>query len=263
MIRVHKNIRNILFFLILFQAFPALSQGNGVNQRDEEGRRQGPWQGIFANGMLRYQGQFVNDIPQGTFRYFYPEGGLRAELHHDTSKDVVPAVYFHKNNQPMATGQFKNNQRTGLWRFFSESGIKLAETEYTEGQLEGKSITFFPSGEVAEIVEYSAGVKQGAWQQFYEDGKVRLLASYENNELNGPFKLFYEDGKEQLLANYSNNLPHDSWKFFTKEGELEKEVIYQHGIIVKEMIYIEREEEITIPLVPDSEASEDIFTSPF
>lgn len=259
----HIHYQYLFFFLILLQVFTGFSQETLVNQRDEQGRRQGHWRGTFTNGVLRYQGQFVNDQPEGTFRYYYPDGALRAELHHDTARELVPAVYFHKNNQPMATGQFKNNQRTGLWRFFSEAGVKLAENEYAEGQLEGKSITFFPSGEVAETVEYKSGLKDGSWQQFFEDGKVRLLASYENNELSGAFQLFYEDGKDHLVAFYASNLPHESWKFYTKEGELEKEVFYQHGVIVNEIIYIEREEEITIPLIPDGEASEDIFTSPF
>lgn len=245
--------------LILFMAQSMFAQHN---QRDEEGRRQGPWRGDYPTGVMRYQGQFIDDKPTGTFRYYYTDGALRAELHHNPGRDTVPAIYFHRNRQRMAAGQFSNNKRVGLWRFFSDMGVKLAENQYHDGLMEGQAITFFPKGTIAETVEYRAGQKHGAWIQYFEDGSKRLIANYENDQLSGQFQLFFENGKPLLLATYLENLPHDTWKFFTSVGELEKEVMYQRGALINEIIYIEREEEITIPLQPANPV-EDVFSSPF
>jgi antitoxin component YwqK of YwqJK toxin-antitoxin module len=249
----------LLLLILLFVGFAVSGQ---TNQRDEQGRRQGPWQGLYPNGVMRYQGQFVDDMPTGTFRYYYTDGALRAELHHQPGKETVAAIYFHRNRQRMAVGQFSNNQRVGLWRFFSDMGVKLAENHYQNGLLQGQAITFFPQGTIAETVEYRSGQKHGDWVQYFEDGSKRLIASYENDQLSGLFQLFYENGKPLLQAFYLENLPHETWKFFTNQGELEKEVTYQRGALINEIIYIEREEEVIIPMQPVDPA-EDVFSSPF
>lgn len=252
-------LRITVVLVLLLMALPTIAQNN---QRDELGRRQGPWQGNYPSGVLRYQGQFVDDKPTGTFMYYHNDGALRAELHHHPGRDTVPAIYFHRNRQRMASGQFSNNQRVGLWRFFSDMGVKLAENQYENGVLHGQAVTFFSQGSKAETVEYKEGKKQGAWYQYFEDGSHRLIAAYENDLLSGPFKLFYENGKPLLEAFYKDNLPHDTWKFYANNGELEKEVLYQRGALVRETIYIEREEEISIPLQP-AHPTEDVFSSPF
>jgi len=252
--------RLIVFSAIVLLAFPLAGQ---INKRDEQGRRQGPWQGTFPSGRIRYQGQFENDNPTGTFKYFYNDGALRAELTHTLGKDTVPAVYFHRNRQKLAQGQFVTNQREGLWVFFSERGERLSETWYKNGLQHGKTTTYFPNGPIAETVDYVDGEKHGQWIQYFEDGTFRLNALYEKNNLNGQFKLFHENGKPLLTAYYNNNLPHQHWTFYTAEGEVEREIFYQNGLIVEEKIHIEREIEITIPLKPSAGRTEDIFSSPY
>lgn len=252
--------RLIVFSAIILLAFPVDGQ---MNNRDEQGRRQGPWQGTFPSGRIRYQGQFINDNPTGTFKYFYNDGALRAELTHIPGKDTVPAVYFHKNRQKLAQGQFVNSQRESLWVFFSERGEKLSESWYKNGLQHGKTTTFFPNGSITETVEYIDGEKHGQWFQYFENGNFRLKAIFEKNSLNGPFKLFHENGKPLLTANYINNLPHEHWVFFTAEGEVEREVFYQNGLIIEEKILIEREIEVTIPLKPSAGQNEDVFSSPY
>jgi len=256
-------LTTFLVLALLGMNLPAFGQGNPQNQRDEQGRRQGSWQGTYPSGRVRYQGQFIDDRPTGTFRYFHNDGSLRAELFHTPGNDTVSAVYFHRNRQRMALGQFVNNQRVGPWRFFSDMGVKLAENNYENGALQGKSVTFFPGGAIAETVEYMHNEKDGAWIQYFEDGSIRLTTTYSQDKLNGPFKLFNQNGKLLLEATYCKSLPDGTWKFFSDQGELEKEAVYKAGALVYETIYIERETEITIPLKPAGAPSEDVFRSPF
>lgn len=248
--------------LLLGLVLQAYGQGNQLNQRDELGRRQGNWQGNFPNGRIRYQGQFYNDKPIGTFRYFHAEGWQRVELIHTLETDTVIARYFYPNRQIMAQGQFLNNQRAGRWSFFSERSVKVAERHFINGLANGISVTYFSNGAIAETVEYYNGAKHGEWNQYFENGSAKLNANYKYDKLNGHFRLFYQNGNTQLEAFYNQNLPGNTWKFYTLQGELQKEVIYKNGIVEKETIYIEPESEITIPVQPTGNHGSDVFRFP-
>ena len=63
-----------LFFFAL--PFTVLAQ---VNQVDSKGRKQGNWEKKYENGNLRFTGQFKNDVPVGTFVYYYENQIKKAE----------------------------------------------------------------------------------------------------------------------------------------------------------------------------------------
>lgn len=258
-----KGIRFLLIFILLLSLQLACFGQQAANLRDEQGLRQGAWAGHFENGRLRYEGQFVDDQAVGLFKYYYPTGALRAELLYTPGQDTVDVTYYHNNRQVFARGFFLDQKRVGHWRFFNEMGVQVAETHYHNNLEQGESKTLFPGGKLAEVVTWNQGIKNGPWIQYFEDGSVRLQATYLDDKLTGDFEVFYPNGQKVLQAHYIENLPHLTWKYFSREGELEKEVVYEKGKMIRETIYIERQQEEAIPVQPSSDPSRDVFNSRF
>jgi antitoxin component YwqK of YwqJK toxin-antitoxin module len=256
-------MKSKIFFLLLAGVFLlGFYETNAqVNQRDDQGRRQGEWEGRFPNGRIRYQGQFTDDRPVGTFTYFNNDGSLRAELVHNSGVDTVNAVFFHRNRNRRATGKFLNQLRTGEWTLYSEQGVKLSQTWYQNDVPHGATTMFFPSGLPAERVHYSEGRKHGEWQQFYENGQKRLTAHHQNGMLSGVFNVFHENGHPLLTAQYLENLPQSLWRYYTAQGELIRERYYKNGVLEREVIYIEQEIDPAIPLQPGSDPIFDMIRS--
>lgn len=255
-------------FFIRMAALVALLHGSAFSQQpenrvDDQGLKQGPWKGYFHDGKLRYTGQFVDDEPTGVFRYYYARGAVRAELVHEPGQDTVQATYFYPNGKILSTGFFAHQQKAGEWDYFSEQGVLVARNNYHQGVEHGVAETFFANGQVTERVTWQHGKKHGPWLHFFEDGSPRLVAGYHDDLLTGPFEVYYPNGQQVLQATYLDNFPHDTWRYYSQEGELEKEIVYDRGVVIEEQIYIEREEEETIPLRPGEDPSKNIFDSQF
>ncbi len=258
-----KSMFLLPFMLVLMGM--AVAQENNVNQKDEDGLRQGRWVGHFSNGNLRYEGNFVDNEPVGVFKYYYPDGPLRAELKHlEEEENMVKATFYHKNRQIMAEGFFDNRKKQGLWRFFNRQGRLMAENYYHQDENHGVWKAYYPSGQLAEKVTWHYGEKEGPWKRFFESGIPRLITNHQNDKLSGDYELFYDNGNAALKAFHKENQPHQTWKYYSPAGELEKVIEYDMGKILDRTVYIERDEEETIPLYPEGyNPAEEMMDSPF
>ncbi len=54
-----------------------------MNQTDSKGRKQGPWRKL-ERGVLKYEGQFRDDKPVGTFTYYYDNKSIKAVSHFES-----------------------------------------------------------------------------------------------------------------------------------------------------------------------------------
>ena len=89
--------RTLLTLLLLFP-IPALSQANFT---DASGRKQGKWEKKYESGKIRYTGTFKNDIPVGTFTYFFErEGGKMSEINYRGTTGVGYAKLYHRSRRP-------------------------------------------------------------------------------------------------------------------------------------------------------------------
>ncbi len=274
-----KTVICILFFFMVIQVVnsqlftpPAASQrvdeqNDTINRYNEHGERNGFWRVLFRNENPRYEGTFVDGKPTGKFIYYFPEGGIRAELIHKEDDDeleyekLVQATFYHrgrKDKNIMAEGQFVDRKKQGLWRFFNERGTLVMKNYYHEDKNHGVRKTFFDCGALMETVTFHNDIKEGSWKQYYENGNLRLSAYYNNDMLNGEYEVFYDNGRRRIKGYYQDNLPDKTWTYLARSGKIERRVVYDKGEMVEEKVYIEREDHDKEPIRPGNEP-EDIF----
>ena len=231
-----------IFFTIFLVCFDLNAQDT-INKTDSEGRKNGYCIKKDKEGKKIYEGQFSHDVPVGEFRYFYPEGELKAiSLLSDNGKRSRTTTFFN-NGKKMAEGLYVNEKRDSIWKFYSEfDNVVVSEEFYKDGKKEGISRTFYADGTVAERSNWKNGTRSGLWEQYYTDGKLKLECAYNNDLKDGPLKTYHMSGKIWLTGQYINGDADGTWIYVTDKGETEKKEYYNKGRLIKTEVFIKKEE---------------------
>lgn len=86
-------------------------------------------------------------------------------------KDGVYIEYYPGRKSIKFKGpKDENNQRDGVWYFYSENGVEQSMTDYKHGKKDGSSFTRYPNGKMRYFGEYRNDQPYGLWIIYNEDG---------------------------------------------------------------------------------------------
>ena len=233
-VHYYKNLMKQFLFFILIAMIPlaGFSQAT-LNEKDAAGRRQGQWIKLDSAGRKFYEGQFKNNIPQGTFKYYYPGGNMKAvSVFSDDGKTTTTTTYF-PNGKKNAEGKYSNEKRDGLWRFFSEFDESLvSEENYKAGKKNGVAKTFFSGKTVVEVITWKDGLREGSWMQYFDDASIKLQGTYKNDLKEGKLTVFYPTGQKLTEGQYLHGYPDGKWFTYDLDGKLSSTDTYDHGVLI-------------------------------
>lgn len=241
----------LLFVSVLFLSFSGISQEGEVNQTDGQGRKQGQWEKKYENGQVRYQGQFKDDVPVGTFFYYSEKGAKSSEVTY-TGDGWADAKFFHDNGTVMGEGQYKNQVKEGLWKFYDDQTVLSAIENYSNGKRHGTSTVYLLNGQPAAVVDYVDGLKTGPFKEYFSDGKVMIEGTYLDDNFDGAYKQYYGDGQLLLEGQYKGAVKHGLWVHYNGDGRIKVQQVFDKGKLVKEK-YEEGFEPKDIPMEVDEE----------
>lgn len=224
-----------IFLMVIISLIPfAASSQDTLNVTDPSGFRQGRWKKIDAEGHLLYEGQFRDNLPVGTFRYFYPTGEIKTVLvYTDTSMTAAVTSYF-RNSRKMAAGWYKDEKKEGLWQFYSEKDGSLASEEnFRQGKKEGPSRVYYPDGTLAETSLWKEGLLNGPSEQFYTDGRLKLRVTYLQGEKHNEFFSWFPDGKVMISGRYYMGHPDGEWLYYNEAGKRIRMEKYDKGQLLE------------------------------
>ena len=187
-----------------------------VNYMDINKKKQGKWIKKHDNGQIRYKGQFVDDMPVGTFYYYFKDGKLKSMLDYD-NKGNARCEMFHENGNIAATGKYnKNRERIGDWEFHYENGVTSAKIPYENNKAHGKVFIYYTDGSLLLECNYNNGTLDGEYKKYFKHGARQILGTYKNGSRNGHFKVF--DTSDRLIEEgpFINGLRHGT--FIKYEG---------------------------------------------
>lgn len=229
-----NNIRIILILsIILMMTSAVFSQGKG--QTDEQGRKQGKWIKEYSNGAILYKGQFKDDIPYGTFTYYFPTGAVKAVSVYSDNGHTVHTKTFRLNGKLLAVGKFIDKKKDSTWTFYDDfTGNPILKESYTQGLKNGQSTVYFPdNGKPAEIQHYKIGIKTGVWIKYFPNGTILSQGTYVDDTLEGPFKINFPNGITELSGKYNKGLQEGIWVTRDTTGVIKKKQLYHNGVPVK------------------------------
>jgi len=231
--------KSILVFVFLFGFAAAIAQnaGGDINFTDSKGLKQGVWRKTDAKGVLIYEGQFKNNIPQGSFTYYYEDGKIRSQLNYSMDGKVALAVNFYPSGKKMAAGTYRETKKSGIWKYYTENEILAAEETYENGKPAGIWKKFYEDGKILEECPYANGLKEGISKQYFSDGSLKSEIHFQKGKYEGNAIFNFVDGKPMLVGQFSNDMKHGKWIAYKANGEKESETTYQLGEVIEELYY--------------------------
>ena len=232
----------ILLLLVPGLLFPQELLSTHQNEVDELGRKQGEWKVFDGNGNLKFTGKFQDDRPVGEFTYYYPDGKVRAVIHHLPREEVAYATLYHPNGVIMAEGKYIGQQKDSVWNYYSDVDGELVSVEIYEDRVrQGTWKTYYPDGQVAEEVNYKDGLEQGPWVQYFTDGSIKAKGEYHEGKLEGLMQHFHVNGKVHISGEFRDGKKTGTWMYFNEEMDTTKKEVYKDGHRISEEVYLPEE----------------------
>lgn len=137
-LRIFVNMLRILLFLtFIFTAGVVFSQSPSLNQIDKDGKKQGHWVKKDQHERTIYEGVFKDDTPTGEFKYYYDDGELKTSSVFSKSGTVCKTKHFFPGHILMAEGNYVNEKRDSIWKFYNAPNILVSEESFKNGKKTG------------------------------------------------------------------------------------------------------------------------------
>ncbi|MEO8589781.1 MAG: hypothetical protein ABI432_10460 [Flavobacteriales bacterium] len=229
-------LRNFLISVLLLAASLVYAQPPvaGPNQTDAQGRKQGAWAKNWESGKLRYEGQFKDDRPIGTFKHYDEEGVLTTVQQHTGDGHVSRAQHFHPNGTLMAAGKYVDQQKDSTWSYYDDAGGLRKVERFKLGKLHGEVVSYYPGGQVAEKDIFQDGQLNGASLSWFPNGLAKSEATYVGGESQGKMVFYFPSGKKEIEGQMVNGDRDGTWYYFNEDGTIQLQVLYARGVTVKE-----------------------------
>lgn len=207
-----------------------------VNQVDAQGRKQGEWVKTFENSRaVFYRGQFKDDKPVGTFRYYYPSTKLKAVIKHHDGSDVSEGWFYHENENLMTYGRYKDSKKDSTWYHYGPSGRISFKENYRADSLHGKKVVYFvpedpndKSELPSRIMYYDNGKLTGDYIEYFDVGVVRVKGQYKDHKKHGMWEHYEPSGKPMMKIRWKEGNKH-GWSIAYEEGKEVQRNYYYYG----------------------------------
>ncbi|MBO7493459.1 MAG: hypothetical protein J6T87_04875 [Bacteroidales bacterium] len=229
-----RRILTIICCLIL--PFVLLAQDR-VNFTDKNGKKQGVWK-KYEQGKLLYEGQFKDDVPFGTFKYYYDNGKLKSVTEFLQGVHKVRTVIYYENGKKASEGAYIDQQKDGLWRYYTNKDTLIKEESYSEGKRSGLWRTYSPDGILLEESDYSNDKRSGLFKTYYLNGKVSLEETYLNGKTNGKSTSYYPNGNVSVTGDYHNGWRDGEWNTYDVNGKIRSTMVYKNQRLLNTYIYM-------------------------
>jgi antitoxin component YwqK of YwqJK toxin-antitoxin module len=207
------------------------------NATDAQGRKQGPWSKFYPGKKIyMYKGQFLDDIPTGTFTYYDETGKVKAVIKHGEKALRSEAVYYNEKGKVISRGIFRNQKKDSIWVNYTSLGEISFTESYKNGVLDGPSIVYYlpetAGGKVqpvSSITNYLNGLVHGDYIEYFNTGEFEVKGKYLNGEKDGVWEAYHTNGKVMSQDRYKKGVRHGYQYAFDPAGKKVGEKYYYQG----------------------------------
>jgi antitoxin component YwqK of YwqJK toxin-antitoxin module len=176
------------------------SQYEGINQRDQQGKKQGKW--IY----------FGKDRPEEG----YPsEGKIEEGFYKDDRKEGVWIKYYNDGETPKLKGFYINNRP------------------------QGEFVKIYPNGKVKEKGSFFKNSYQDSLKRYYENGQLEYEAFYsQSGKENGVVRYYFPNGQLEFEYTASEGVPTGVATRYFENGDVNEQLVYgSDGAVEKSQDY--------------------------
>ncbi|MBK6541231.1 MAG: hypothetical protein IPG10_08120 [Flavobacteriales bacterium] len=223
-------------FVLLFGLSAVFAEAQPTaNSIDAKGLKQGVWSRTWADSeQVRYTGQFKDDRPVGRFTYFSTEGLVESIVDHYPDGSGAHARHFHPNGRIMAEGRYVGQAKDSIWVYLDDIGIRRTQEHWNKGHKHGEQVSYFEDGTISERITFANGEQEGVHEQFFPGGQLKHRGIYANGAGDGTMTWYYPDGKKEVEGRMVTGERDGIWYHFNSDGSVRIQMVYDHGIYMKD-----------------------------
>ena len=208
-----------------------------TNVTDKNGKKQGAWK-KYEQGKLVYEGQFKDDVPYGTFKYYHANGKLKSTTDFEQGVHKVHTVIYHENGKKASEGRYIDQLKDGEWRYYSDRDVLIKVENYSVGKRNGLWQTYSPEGVLLEECGYLNDKRDGLFKTYYLNGNVSLEENYVAGKTNGKSTAYYPNKNVSMTGNYHNGVREGEWNAYDVNGKIRSTTVYKDHVIQNTYIYM-------------------------
>ena len=183
------------------------------------GMRQGKGIQYYEDGDILYEGDFVNDEPEGHGKMYYESGQyyigqFKNSLRHGKG------THYYDNGEIMYEGDYVNDLPEGNGKLVMDNGNYYIG-QFKKGMRHGKGKSYNKNGDIAYEGELKNDVPNGKGILYLDNGN-----KYEGDFVEGNFegngKYYFEDGSH-YEGQFKNGNMNGKGTFYNIAGEIEYE----------------------------------------
>jgi len=233
-------------------SFNLVSSQTDINKFNAKGEKHGKWRELYENSKIpKYEGEFVNGKPVGTFTYYYPNKVLKSVMVFDKNTDISRCTMYDENGKKNAFGKYVKKEKDSVWTYYSPPGYVSYKESFRNGLLHGEKIVFYPpenerstAQQIYQQYFYVNGLLEGPVKEFFPDGKLKLDGMYVKDQFHGEVKKYHPNGKLFFHERYKHGKRHGWWATYDEKGKELGRVLYQNGHELKGKLEKKKLEEL-------------------
>jgi len=218
--------KNIAILMLLLNVYFSVAQ----NKTDEKGLKQGHWKKTDpTTKKLIYEGNFKDNLPQGLFKYYYPNDSIKSKMLFIQNGKIGYSTLFHPNGKMMAYGKYINELKDSTWSFYDEKGLIISKETFLLGKKNGVSVVYFSNGIVSEEYHYKMDLKHGTFKQYFDKNIVKGEGNYVNGLMDGKNTYYFPNGVQVASGFYKNGQKNGPWIYKEQDGKIKEKELYKLG----------------------------------
>ncbi len=211
------------------------NRNSGMIVAEEEGRElfttgykrdnlHGLWTSRYANNQLADSGQFHNNIPDGEWRSWYPNGQVRSIRTYNADKWYAVHSEVNRRNTKI---YYHNLSKLVGW-----------DTRHYQTLTNGAaSFATLPANGKKYQPPFKFCLHDGLFMNYYPNGVIKDSGHYKNGLRDGIWNEYYTNGVLSATGFYLNGLKNSSWKYYSREATLTVLAEYKKGKLVHRKSY--------------------------
>ena len=188
------------------------------NKTDAAGKKQGHWIKFDDDKKKIYEGNFIDNIPDGKFTYFYDTGIPWSETVFSQNGKVARTKMFDAGGKLTGEGKYVNEKKDSLWKFYNQDGKLISDELYVNGLKNGVCKVYYADGQVAEEKTWKNGILEGSCKKYFESGQLKYSGQYINNKVEGKIVFYQPSGKIDAQGLYKNDVKEGVWNYYKEDG---------------------------------------------
>jgi antitoxin component YwqK of YwqJK toxin-antitoxin module len=216
---------NTIIVLVFISAL-----GFSQTRTDANGKKQGYWKKKDdKSNQLIYEGLFIDNKPQGVFKYYHPNDSLKAIMNFKQDGKYAYSTLFHLTGKKMASGKYIGEDKDSVWSYFDDKGVLISKETYALGRKNGKEFIYFTDGVISEERSYKDGKLDGLFTLYYDKGLIKSEGTYINGLLEGKNTFYFPNGVTAATGYYKNGSKIGPWIYRDKKGKITEKELYKLG----------------------------------